>query len=145
MRVYVASSWRNEDQPAVVSTLRAASHEVYDFRNPEPGDHGFDWAEIDPDWQNWTSAEFLKGLDHPAAQRGFKLDRCAMQWAEVFLLLLPCGRSAHLELGWAVGARKITVVLLNDECEPELMYKLVDHICVDLAEVVAFLKDRWEN
>ena len=31
MRVYVASSWRNEHQPIVVSCLRDAGYQVYDF------------------------------------------------------------------------------------------------------------------
>lgn len=38
MKVYVASSWRNKLQPDVVAIIRAAGHEVYDFRNPEEGE-----------------------------------------------------------------------------------------------------------
>ena len=37
MKIYVASSWSNEDQQWVVNTLRAAGHTVYDFKNPGPG------------------------------------------------------------------------------------------------------------
>lgn len=37
MKIYVASSWRNQYQPEVVATLRAVGHEVYDFKNPRPG------------------------------------------------------------------------------------------------------------
>ena len=33
-RIYVASSWRNKYFPEVVDALRAAGHQVYDFRNP---------------------------------------------------------------------------------------------------------------
>ncbi len=32
MRIYVASSWRNIYQREVVRLLRAAGHEVYDFK-----------------------------------------------------------------------------------------------------------------
>jgi len=46
MRVYVASSWRNEKQPAVVKALREAGHEVYDFRSPTPGNTGFSWRKV---------------------------------------------------------------------------------------------------
>lgn len=47
-RIYVASSWRNVYQPAVVDALRALPGcEVYDFRNPAPGDSGFAWSDID--------------------------------------------------------------------------------------------------
>jgi len=35
LRVYVASSWRNEFQPGVVAVLKADGHEVYDFRDSE--------------------------------------------------------------------------------------------------------------
>jgi len=49
-------------------------------------------------------------------------------------LVLPCGRSAHLELGWFCGQGKQTIVLL-DQMEPELMVKMVDHICISLDEV----------
>ena len=48
-KIYVASSWRNPYFADVVSCLRAAGHEVYDFRNPPHGGHGFKWAEIAPD------------------------------------------------------------------------------------------------
>lgn len=41
MKIYVASSWRNERQPEVVEHLRSFGYEVYDFRNPAPGDTGF--------------------------------------------------------------------------------------------------------
>lgn len=44
-RIYVASSWRNPIQPEVVRHLREAGHEVYDFRNPAPGQEGFSWRE----------------------------------------------------------------------------------------------------
>lgn len=41
MKIYVASSWRNNRQPDVVKFLRDLGHEVYDFKNPKPGDDGF--------------------------------------------------------------------------------------------------------
>ncbi len=42
MKLYVASSWRNKEQPVVVEMLRQAGHEVYDFRAPHlgPGKRG---------------------------------------------------------------------------------------------------------
>lgn len=39
-KIYVASSWRNKYYSEVVDTLRAAGHEVYDFRNPPHGGNG---------------------------------------------------------------------------------------------------------
>ena len=137
-KIYVASSWRNESQPSVVRVLRDAGHEVYDFRNPTNDDHGFHWSEIDPDWQSWSSLAYIKALDDPISERGFRLDMDAMEWADTFVLVQPCGRSAHLEMGWATGQGKDTVMMLEFDCkvEPELMAKMCQHVCVGLPAVL---------
>ena len=126
MKIYVASSWRNERQPLIVQRLRDAGHEVYDFRNPIPGDNGFQWSKIDADWQLWGASEFREALSHHAAEAGFANDLGAMECADAFVLVMPCGRSAHLEAGWAIGQGKPTCILLDSQDEPELMYKLAD-------------------
>ena len=135
-RIYVASSWRNPFQQHVVHDLRVAGHEVYDFRNPRPGDHGFAWSDIEPTWQEWDAHRFRAALDHPIARAGFKSDFDALKWCDTCILVLPCGRSAHLELGWAVGAGKRTAILLAGQNEPELMYLMVDKLAVELLELV---------
>lgn len=124
MKIYVASSWRNKHQPQVVAALRAAGHEVYDYRHPEPGNEGFAWSEIDPGWQQWSTEQFREALDHPVAQHGYSLDFTALWQADAVVLVLPCGRSAHLEMGYGCGAGKHTVVYSPERHEPELMYKL---------------------
>lgn len=83
--------------------------------------------------------EYLTMLDHPRAIEGFEADFTAMQRADTFVLVLPCGRSAHLELGWAVGAGKRTAILLDDPCTPELMYRMVDHVATTLDGLLAWL------
>jgi hypothetical protein len=133
--IYVASSWRNERQPDVVTALLDAGLGVYDFKNPEPGDHGFHWSEIDPAWKSWTPQQYLRALDHRLARHGFATDMGALRRCRGCLLVLPCGRSAHLELGWACGAGKRTAILL-DQVEPELMAKMVDLVTEDLAVIV---------
>lgn len=140
MRIYVASSWRNPYQQNVVGFLRALGYEVYDFRNPKEGDKGFHWSEIDIDWKNWTPEKYRSSLSHPIAERGYKSDFDAMLWADVFVGVQPFGRSAALEMGWAAGAGKNTILLLENG-EPELMVKMIDHICCSLEEVADILRD----
>lgn len=144
-RIYVASSWRNEErQQAVVSMLREGGHTVYDFRNPEPGDHGFSWTQIVGDDRSRLTdpRKFREVLKDPIAQRGFGKDMRALRDCDICVLVMPCGRSAHLELGWAAGAGARTIVLLDDPVsEPELMYlacwnaRALPTICVSLDEV----------
>ncbi len=141
MRIYAASSWRNARHPATVEALREAGHEVYDFRDPpEPG--AVFWGEdADPGWFTDREPERIKEmLRTPEAMRGFASDMAALEWADACVLTLPCGRSAHLELGWAVGAGKPTAVLLDGESEPELMYRMVGMLCADLGELVAWTR-----
>ena len=78
-RIYLASSWRNMQQPALVAWLRDIGHEVYDFRNPGPGDNGFSWKSIDPNWERWTGPEYLRALDTPVAAGGFASDMAGLK------------------------------------------------------------------
>lgn len=163
--VYVASSWRNTMQPAVIHLLRAAGIDCYDFRDPKgDGAGGFSWKDVRDEqpietcecghqqvehdegdgecWHDdqctcmsfrkmivakgsdWVPAdEYLRMIEHPAALAGFEADYAAMVKADTFVLVLPCGKSAHLEAGWAMGQGKRVVILLEDPVEPELMYR----------------------
>jgi len=138
--VYVASSWRNLIQPDVVKMLVEAGHDVYDFRNPFQNGTGFRWADIASDWEDWSSEELIDGLEHPLASKGFKSDMDALDWAEAVVMVMPCGRSSHLELGYAVGQRKKTVILLS-QSEPELMYKMADYLVTDTEQMLHALID----
>ena len=139
-RIYVASSWRNVYYPEVVKRLREYGHEVYDFRNPPQGGSGFRWMDVDPDCGDWTFAQYAEGLKHPAAERQFTNDIEALEWADVCVLVLPCGRSAHTEAGWCKGRGKRTIVYIPEMEEPELMYKLFDAVIGNLEDLLATLK-----
>lgn len=147
--VYVASSWRNPMQPIVCATLKAAGIAHYDFRNP-PGGTGFSWREVKTDvpsaagvkakGSDWEQVdEYLRMVNHPRAVEGFESDYAAMNYADTFVMVLPCGKSAHLELGWAVGAHKRTIILLEDPVEPELMYRMVDHMVTNVMDLLGVL------
>lgn len=122
MNIYVASSWRNLLQPAIVTILRKCGHKVYDFRNPKPGYNGFNWSEIHPDWKNWTPQQYRNALEHPIAKAGFKNDIDALNACEACVLVLPSGRSASWEFGYVLGQGKAGAVVMFDKYEPELMY-----------------------
>lgn len=139
MKIYLASSWRNTRQPAVLAALRAAGHSVYDFRNPTPGNIGFSWRQCVPDPPPWSAAQTIDVLNGKVAQAGLALDFGAMQDCEALVMLQPCGRSAALELGWAIGAGKKTAVLMADGQEPELMIRLAGYLTPSLDELLAWL------
>lgn len=136
-KIYVASSWRNEYQQNLVEYLRNLGYEVYDFKHPNYGLPGFQWSRIDNDWQNWNMDDYRDALEDPYAQFGFNRDFDAMKAADICVLLLPCGRSAHLEAGWMKGAGKKVIAYIDPivTIEPELMYLLLDGIALDLADL----------
>jgi nucleoside 2-deoxyribosyltransferase len=123
----------------MVPLLRDHKHEVYDFKNPPNGVKGFAWSDV-----NLTlpckAEDYRHALEtHPRAAQGFMNDLRAMLWADTCVLLLPCGRSAHLEAGYMAGLGKRTIILTQDGEEPELMALLAHHICISPEEVLALL------
>ena len=147
--IYVASSWRNMMHTGVCAALRSAGIEHYDFKNP-PGGTGFSWKQVKSDGvpsapiaakgSDWEDVdEYLAMVHHPRATEGFNADFAAMQRADTFVMVLPCGKSAHLELGWAVGAGKRTAILLENPVEPELMYRMCDYLAPSLFDLLGWL------
>lgn len=137
-RIYAASSWRNPIQPEVVKQL-SFRHQVYDFRNP-PGKAGFQWKDIEENWQNWTTEQYVNLLQTTKdASHGFIADYRAMQWADTCVLILPCGRSAHLEAGYFNGANKRLLIYMPEKQEPELMYLMANKICLNMNELLSEL------
>lgn len=149
MKIYLASSWRNGRQPAVLAALREMDQEVYDFRHPREGDDGFRWSDVGleiPADGKVLPAALREAHRHPRAVEGFGLDYGAMRWADAGILLLPSGLSAHMEAAWMAGCGKSVVALCDPDqpMMPELMYKLVGPICSTVEEAVDRLRTAYE-
>lgn len=153
MRIYVASSWRNTLQPEVVAALRADRHEVYDFKGPGDGwglggegAGGFSWSEIDPEWKEWVKdvPSYLKALDHPRAVEGFTRDMNALRRSDVCVMVMPCGPSASMEMGWACGAGRKVIVYIPSMREPDLMVKMANYVTDSLIDVRILLQQSLE-
>lgn len=144
VKIYVASSWRNEFQPIVCAEFREDGHEVYDFRHPEPGNNGFSWSAIDPDWHSRqvTPDRYMQLLAHPIAEKGYTLDMAALTGADVCVMVMPCGLSAGVEFGYARGAGKPTAVYVPALRDPDLMVKMADFITTDIVKLCNWVNSR---
>lgn len=138
MYIYAASSWRNKFYDAIVSELETQTqHTYYNFKR----DGGFSWADIDPLWETWTEEKYIAALDSTPAKMGYSYDYNALNKADAGVLILPCGKSAHLEAGYLIGQGKPVYILLDtvNKNEPELMYKLSGKIFTNLNSLVEVL------
>jgi hypothetical protein len=126
MKIYVASSWRNALQPAIVLALRRCGHEVYDFRQPKPGDDGFRWSEVGASTafvDLVAPATWREMLQHPRAVESYASDIEHVRWCDAVVYVLPCGRSASWEFGYAMGQGKKGYVVVFEDTQPELMFR----------------------
>jgi hypothetical protein len=111
LKVYIIGSMRNPLVPETANALRGEGHEVYD-----------DWhasgPESDDYWMAYERAkghDYLTALDGWAARHIFENDLQHLTEAEAVVLVHPAGRSAHLELGWAIGQGKLPFILMPEE------------------------------
>lgn len=138
MKFYVASSWRCPALDSVFSELKRLGHEAYDFRA-----EGFSWRDVYPHCssdETWTAGALTAALAHPVSAEGFERDMEALRACDVVLLVLPSGRSAHLEAGWAACAGKHVAVLAPNGCKPELMYRMTRGVFGRVEEAVDALR-----
>lgn len=137
MKVYVIGSLRNDRIPEIANQLRRAGFEVFD-----------DWyaagPEADDYWQRYEQRRghnFAQALDGYAADHVFWFDRHHLADADAVLLVLPAGKSGHLEFGWALGKGKRGVVLLDGEPERfDVMYRFADSIVYTVDDAVEAFK-----
>ena len=142
LKIYLASSWQNKEYEQVLNTLRLEGYETYDFKHPENKElSSFDWEKLNKKYNRWTCSDFKKALNHPETIKAFQKDFQAMQEADICVLLLPCGRSAHSEAGWMKGnGKKVFILDLSENPKPELMYRMYDEYLTEIMELIERIK-----
>ncbi len=115
-RIYLTGSWRNAESilcPRKI--LIAEGHEVDCFASTESGRTSFTWAELIAALGCKTREEVeieLSKMDaidllrFARVQEAFIEDKSWLDWADTCILILPSGKSAHLEAGYAKGQGK---------------------------------------
>ena len=140
LKIYVASSWDNRRYPSVIHRLRTCGHQVFDFRDPD----GRGARRIEAEYIGTDQNRFLE-LDE--AKKAFNTDFDAMENADVCILVLPSGRSSHLEAGWFIGRSKPCYILTDPEraSRLELMYGMATMIESDIDRIIEALSEYAEE
>lgn len=130
--IYLIGSLRNPIVADVAKALRDKGYEVFD-----------EWRAAGPDADDhWRDYEKARGHDYATALKGypalhvFGFDKAHIDRADVGVLVLPAGKSAHLELGYMIGQHKPGFILLDQDPERfDVMYLFSTAVCRNLDEL----------
>ncbi len=135
--IYLIGSLRNPEIPKIAAALRNAGHEVFD-----------DWhaagPHADDEWQKYEQGrgfDMGEALAGYAAKHTFEYDKHHLNRCDTVILVMPAGKSAHTELGYAIGKSKRSFVLFS-EGYPErwdVMYGLADYVTDELNDLLEVL------
>lgn len=106
---YIASRWRNRDSVLdLTSKLREKGKTVFCFVEPDKTDYALyqkerehspeEWMKLLESTPNWKENKDLKEI--------LKVDHDALRESEAVILLLPAGKSAHIDVGMGFGLGK---------------------------------------
>lgn len=119
MIIYLIGSLRNPAIPGLTNKLEDAGHEVFSdwFAAGERADDS--WKEYET-LRGRTYKDALKGY---AARHVFSFDLHHLNRCDAAMLVMPAGKSGHLELGYATGIGKQTFVLMDSPDRWDVMYQ----------------------
>lgn len=123
--------------------LRSQGHEVDAFCDTSTDRYVFHFSEIGPS-ETLDAIDFLRD---ERSQKAFREDKKWLDWADCCLLILPAGKSAHLEAGYIKGQGKLLIIwqLNFPKGEFDVMYGFADLISTDPLEVGKFLNRHSER
>jgi len=121
---YIAARWRNKEKVLELARkIETKNKKVYNFVEGDGTSYELQHAEKElptekfmqkfeniPDWKN-----------DPRVKEIFDVDMKAIKQSEKLVLLLPAGKSSHIEAGVAYGMGKKCIVI-GEQKEAESLY-----------------------
>ena len=134
--IYNIGSLRNPAIPSIGNDLRGLGLDVFD-----------DWygagPEADDYWKVYEQGRgrsYQEALGGYAASHVFAFDKFHLDRCDMGLLVLPAGRSGHLELGYVAGSGKPTFILSDDPERWDVMYKFATKVFFSKEEMIEYFK-----
>lgn len=138
--VYIIGSLRNPEVKKVAEFLRAKGYEVFDdwyAAGPEADDH---WKA----YEESRGRSYAEALQGRAATQVFQYDKSNLDRCDYAVLVLPAGKSGHLELGYFVGRGKLAFILLpegNDRWD--VMYRFATAVVPNVEALEVKLNEQY--
>lgn len=124
----------------IASAIRKAGFDAFD-----------DWYSAGPEaddcWRDYEKAKghtFSQALAGHAAKNVFAFDKRHLDSSDAVVLVLPAGKSGHLELGYALGRGLPGAILLEQE-DPDrfdVMYQFAGCVSGKLDTVIEYLNEQ---
>lgn len=141
-KLYLIGSLRNPEIPALGNKLRELLPDVEVFE---------DWysagERADDHWKEYEQGRgrtYEEALEGYAARHVFEFDKHHLDTCDAAILVLPAGKSGHLELGYVAGRGKWTAILLDADYDRwDVMYAFADKVTRDLDDILDGLKEEW--
>ncbi len=136
-KIYLIGSLRDKRIPEIANELRRdTGHEVFDdwfAPGPRADDH---WRE----YETARGRSYKEALEGYAATHVFAFDTHHIESSQIGVLILPSGKSCHLELGYMIGSGKATYVLMDNPDRWDVMYQFATGIAFDIEELKKMIK-----
>ena len=135
--IYIIGSLRNPGIPKFANELEAQGFEAFaDWYQPGPGADDF-WR----DYSKERGRSYKEALKSHGANQIFDFDKYHLDRTDASVMLMPAGKSGHLELGYTIGRGKPGYILFDGEPERyEVMVKFATGIFFSKEELFAELK-----
>ena len=137
--IYIIGSLRNKNVPIIANKLRQIlpGVEVFDSWYA-PGPHADDYLR---DYCKGKGFNYKQTLHDWAATHIFAFDKKHITRATDVVLVMPAGKSGHLEFGWSLGQGKRGYVLFDAEPKRvDIMYQFATDVFFDYQELATALK-----
>jgi len=135
--IYLIGSLKNAQISYLAKEIRELGFEVFD-----------DWFSPGPRADDhWRDYEIARGHTYKQALQGwagkhiFEFDKFHIDRSDIGILVMPAGKSGHLELGYMIGQGKLCYILFDQEPERyDVMYQFAKDVFFDKQELFDILK-----
>ena len=130
--IYLIGSLKNDQIPHIANKIRELGFEVFDdWFSPGP--------EADDFWRNFEKVRgstHQQALNNYAAKHIYEFDKHHIDRSHIGVLVMPAGKSGHLELGYMIGQGKPCFVFFEEEPERwDIMYIFAKGVCFSFDEL----------
>lgn len=125
---FVSGRWHNRDNVLDLSRkIREKGYKVYCFLETSHNEHR---VANDPE-EDMKKFEARDWRSDPYIREVFEKDMEGQRKSDVFVMLLPAGKSCHVEAGAAYGLGK-KCILIGEQKEAESLYLIFDEMYPDV-------------